>query len=80
MDASTVPMFADKTGPIHARVYLDAKTLWLARMEWTEPQSAPRLRLQIDYFDYEIGRELSAEECARQFSYHPTGDERVTEK
>ena len=67
----------DGTQSAHACVYLNAKTLSLVRVEWL---NADKPSLQIDFLDLEMGRELTAEECARVFSYHPAGNEHVTHK
>jgi hypothetical protein len=53
-------------------IYLDARTLLPIRVETSN--------LQIEFAEFELGRELPAAECARVFSYHPTGNEQVTQK
>ncbi len=52
------------------RLYLDAATFLPVRLEWwTADRASARLRLEMEFRDLEINRALSAEECARVFSY-----------
>jgi hypothetical protein len=52
---------------------LDAATLWPRRIEWRglDERRRPRLILEMEYRDPETERALSAEECARLFTYTP---------
>ncbi|MCI0682333.1 MAG: hypothetical protein L0Y71_09530 [Gemmataceae bacterium] len=55
------------------RLYLDAVSLWPARLEWyrgVEPRPA-ELLLEMEFRDPELNRALTREECARLFSYQP---------
>jgi hypothetical protein len=60
----------------HAYIYLDAKTLWPHRIEWWGADKKHPLRaiLSIEFFEPELGCELSDEECMRTFSYRPNAD------
>jgi hypothetical protein len=49
-------------------VYLDANSLWPARLEWF-PENASQPSLRIEFLDPELNRELGVEECTRLFSY-----------
>lgn len=57
----------------HARIYLDAKTLWPQRLEWwgASKAEAPQLLFSSEFFEPEFDRELSVAECTRVFSYRP---------
>jgi hypothetical protein len=56
-----------------ASVLLDAESFMLVRYEETFEGAST---LQIDFTSCEMGRELSAEECARLFSYQPASNEK----
>lgn len=75
---ASVPALAHlKADTLAATVYLDAKTLWPRRIEWHG--SGERFS-QIEFIDGSVGAELDLDECARVFSYVPTGTEQVTER
>lgn len=57
----------------HARIYLDAQTLWPHRLESYGAGNHGSLRqcLRIEFLAPTLNHELSADECARLFSYDP---------
>jgi hypothetical protein len=54
-------------------LYLDAQSLWPARIEWWGRQSrpVPGLLLEMEFRRPELNRPLSLDECIRAFSYRP---------
>jgi hypothetical protein len=54
-------------------VYLEAQTLWPARLEWWghDVKASPRLLLEMEFRRPELNRPLSLDECIRAFSYRP---------
>jgi hypothetical protein len=55
-------------------VYLDARTLWLHRVEWWTapgPERAPCLALQLEFRAPVINQPLTREDCIREFTYQP---------
>jgi hypothetical protein len=63
-----------------ACAYVDARTLWPHRLEWWEcdKTQTPRLSVCIEFLEPQINQGLSLDDCARVFSYHPDGNERMT--
>jgi hypothetical protein len=61
--------------PEFCYLYMDARTLWPARVEWrgTDRKGRRRPLLQVEYREPELNRPLSLPECMRAFSYHPAG-------
>ena len=83
IDPAKLPMFAAKNlTALRSHVYLDAKTLWPCRVEWWGSHNGSALRqlTAVEYRDPIVGVALSQEECERVFSYHPEGNEQVSEK
>jgi hypothetical protein len=67
LDASRLPAAAQTA--ISARsctLYLDAETLWPARIEWRTPGG---LYLEMEFREPTLNQALSPEECARAFTY-----------
>jgi len=82
LDPAKISAFsAMKLTALSACLYLDAKTLWPVRIDWTgaEGAKAPRLVRQIEFREPVVGVALDDDACARMFSYHPDGSENVTE-
>jgi hypothetical protein len=82
LDPAKVPAFsAAKLAALSACVYLDARTLWPMRIEWSGAHSgkAARPLLQIEFRAPIVGVALEDEECAHMFSYRPDGSEHVKE-
>jgi hypothetical protein len=82
LDPSTIPAFsARKLAALSACVYLDAKTLWPVRIEWSGTDTGRRTQplVQIEFRAPIVGVALGDEECARVFSYQPDGSELVKE-
>jgi hypothetical protein len=82
LDPGALPAFkALKLAALSACVYLDARTLWPVRIDWSGADNgrATRLLRQIEFRDPILGVALGDDECARTFSYHPDGSEHVTE-
>lgn len=60
--------------PRQCHVYLDARTCWPQRVEWWGPiadRGADRLLMQMEFRNPVFNRPLSAEMCARLFSFQP---------
>jgi hypothetical protein len=56
--------------PRRCSLYLDAKTLWLHRLEWwysERPGDTPELGMQTEFRDPVLNRPLSPQRCAAEF-------------
>jgi hypothetical protein len=82
LDPALTPAFsALNLATLDVCVYLDAKTLWPRRIEWSGagPRRPAGPLLDIDFLAPSVGIPQSDDECARLFSYHPDGSESVSE-
>lgn len=81
VDPADLPAFASlKFESLRAQAFLAADTLMPVRLEWwdTRKADAPRLAAAIEFHDLTVAVPLPEEECARLFTYQPSGRERVT--
>jgi hypothetical protein len=71
LDQSRLPAAAQTN--VSARfctLYLDAETLWPARIEWRTSAAPGNLYLEMEFREPTLNQALSPEECARAFTYH----------
>jgi len=71
LDQSRLPAAAKtNVGARWCTLYLDAETLWPARIEWRTSPAPVGLYLEMEFREATLNQALSPEECARAFTYH----------
>jgi len=71
LDQSRLPAAAAQTSTARwCTLYLDAETLWPARIEWRTSAAPGSLYLEMEFREPTLNQALSPEECGRAFTYH----------
>jgi hypothetical protein len=81
LDPATTPAFGVlNLTSLEVSIYLDARTLWLQRVEWSGagPKRPHGPVLDINFRAHRLGGPLGDDECVRLFSYHSDGSEHIT--
>ncbi len=73
--AQAVPAAGTAAAADFCYLYLDAQTLWPARIEWWGPDArrVSRPMLEMEFRDPHVNEPLSLPDCIRTFSYQPEG-------